>query len=85
MNQMMTKRLLSLVAAGLVFAAFLAGCGSNAPESPKADAVKMEAIQTLKLAGKDVPLYELTGTELPHFVNSLLAVTVDAVSLVHWE
>ena len=39
----------------------------------------MEAIQTLKLAGKDVPLYELTGTELPHFVNSRLAVTADAV------
>lgn len=76
---MMTKRLFSLVAAGIVFAASLAGCGSNAPESPKADAVKMKPIQTLKLAGKDVPLYELTGIELPHFVESCLAVTSDAV------
>lgn len=76
---MMTKRICSLAAAGILSVAFLAGCGSNAPESPKADAVKMKPIQTLKLAGKDVPLYELTGIELPHFVKSRLAVTADAV------
>lgn len=80
MKKIITKRLFSLAAIGLICTAFLSGCGRTEPGKTGGEAPpKMEAIQTLKLAGKDVPLYELTGTELPHFVNSLLAVTADAV------
>ena len=80
MKKIMTQRLFSLAAASLICAAFLAGCGSAEPGKTGGEAPpKMEAVQTLKLAGKDVPLYELTGAELPHFAASALAVTPEAV------
>lgn len=86
------KRMTSALAISMMTCALFTGClgGSEAPGSSSGsdagkkveEPIKMEAMATLKLGEKDIPVYEFKGEEPLPLEMSMMTVTPEAIYLI---